>query len=383
MRILVYCQHVLGIGHLVRTFEILKALKEHQITLLLGGAEITLAPPGNVTIVQLPPLMMDSTFSTLSTPTGKPLEEIKKQRQKIISGCLREVQPDILLIELYPFGRNGFHFEIEPLLKQAKLETPSCLIASSVRDILVERDNRLKFERRAVERLNLFFDLLLIHSDPAVIRLNETFSRIADLKIQTVYTGYVHRQPKLNDRVQKKQEDPPLIIASAGGGSVGYALLKATLKAHTLLTSQYPCILHLYTGPYLEQEKQKELSRLAGNHARIATFCDDLPAALRQAALSVSMGGYNTTMDVVVAGCPALIYPFNQNHEQRLRAERLRHYVPITVLEAKDLLPSVLAQHMYKALYKPSAPSQQIAMDGAKKTAQTLTAMAQKKIEVL
>ena len=104
MRILVYCQHVLGIGHLVRTFEILKALKEHQITLLLGGAEITLAPPGNVTIVQLPPLMMDSTFSTLSTPTGKPLEEIKKQRQKIISGCLREVQPDILLIELYPFG---------------------------------------------------------------------------------------------------------------------------------------------------------------------------------------------------------------------------------------------------------------------------------------
>lgn len=383
MRILVYCQHVLGIGHLVRTFEILKALKGHQITLLLGGAEINLAPPEHVTTVQLPPLMMDATFSTLSPPTGEPLEKIKKQRQKIIGNCLRKVQPDILLIELYPFGRNGFHFEIAPLLEQAKQELPSCLIASSVRDILVERDNRVKFERRAVERLNHFFDLLLIHSDPAVIRLNETFSRMADLKIQTVYTGYVHRPPKQEKSVQKTTTDLPLIVASAGGGSVGYALLEATLKAHTLLASQSPSILNLYTGPYLEQEKQQRLIKLAGDHARIATFCDDLPAALRQAALSVSMGGYNTTMDVVAAGCPALIYPFNQNHEQRLRAERLQHYVPITLLEAEDLLPPVLAHHMHEALHVPSSPSKKPAMDGANQTAQTLLAMAKGKKETL
>ena len=381
MRILVYCQHVLGIGHLVRTFEILKALQGHQITLLLGGSEINLAPPEHVSIVQLPPLMMDATFSTLSTATGEPLEGIKKKRQQIISDCLSTVRPDILLIELYPFGRNSFHFEIAPLLEQTKQAVPSCLIASSVRDILVDRDNRLKFEQRAVERLNHYFDLLLIHSDPAIIRLNETFSRMDDLRIQTVYTGYVHRPPNQQHNIQKRTDGLPLIVASAGGGSVGYVLLEATLKAHTLLTSRLPCILHLYTGPYLEQEKQQHLTKLAGDHAQIATFCDDLPAALRQAALSISMGGYNTTMDVVAAGCPALIYPFNQNHEQRLRAERLQHYVPITLLEAKDLLPSVLAQHMYTALHKPSSPSKHIAMDGANQTAQTLTASARHKRE--
>lgn len=83
MRILVYCQHVLGIGHLVRTFEILKALKGHQITLLLGGAEINLAPPEHVTTVQLPPLMMDATFSNLSPPPVNHLRKLKSSGKKL------------------------------------------------------------------------------------------------------------------------------------------------------------------------------------------------------------------------------------------------------------------------------------------------------------
>lgn len=378
MRILVYCQHVLGIGHLVRTFEILKALDEHQVTLLLGGSASNLSAPEKVTTIQLPPLMMDVDFSALSAQEGQAVETVKKQRQHILSKTVAMLQPDVLLVELYPFGRNSFHFEIAPLLEQAVLSNPHCLRVSSVRDILVDRSNKEKFEARAVNRMNRYFNLLLIHSDPAVITLDETFSRMHDITTQTVYTGYIHRPPSERSSSLSVQCQRPLIIASAGGGSVGGDLLLATVRAHALLSRQFPCTLQLYTGPYVNSRCRERLQAAAGPGASIAPFCDDLPAALRAADLSISMGGYNTTMDVVAAGCPALIHPFSQNHEQRLRAKRLGSHFPLTVLEKEDLEPQRLAQHIRTALAaSPLKKAAGIRLDGARVSAQTITLAAQ------
>ncbi|WP_035247029.1 glycosyltransferase family protein [Desulfogranum mediterraneum] len=382
MRILVYCQHVLGIGHLVRTFEILRGLKGHQLTLLLGGAASSIPLPAGVELVQLPPLMMDPAFSGLRSEANRPLEEIKAERCRLIQETFSRIRPEILFIELYPFGRNSFHFELAPLLRHARTERPDCLIASGVRDILVERDNQQKFEQRVIDRLNSSFDLLLIHSDPALIRLEETFSRMNDIRVEVVYTGYVHR-PAAWDRDDRppgspaaQADEPPLIIASAGGGSVGFALLEATCRAHGLLAGQTR--LHLYTGPYLGEEKRQRLQRLAAPLATVATFAVDLPGELRRAALSVSMGGYNTTMDVISAGCPGLIYPFAQNREQGLRAERLQALAPIITLKPGDLEPERLAGLMQQALGLPTGPTR-IRLGGGPYSAKALLAAARRK----
>ena len=53
MKILLYCQHVLGIGHLFRTLEIARALKEHHVTLVLGGPRASTSLPNHVRVVQL------------------------------------------------------------------------------------------------------------------------------------------------------------------------------------------------------------------------------------------------------------------------------------------------------------------------------------------
>lgn len=321
---------------------------------------------------------MDNSFSTLSPESGESLNRVKKKRQAVIRRTIEGVRPEICLIELYPFGRNSFHFEIAPLLEQIQLEHPACLTCSSVRDILVDRENKEKFERRAIERLNTFFDLLLIHSDPQILTLDRTFGRMEDIAIPVAYTGYVHRPAQAISPQSKEKK--PLIVASAGGGSVGYPLLEAVVKAHAVLHKHLPCSLQLFTGPYLEPDAKKALRHLAAPHAQIEEFCPDLPARLRHADLSISMGGYNTTMDVIAAGCPALIYPFNQNHEQRLRAENLQKLAPIFVLEESDLNPPQLAQKIQTALGTPRQTAQPVRLDGAQTTARLLVQAAQKKL---
>ena len=48
MKIVFYCQHVLGIGHFFRSLEICRALHRHRVILVTGGPAIGIEPPGHV-----------------------------------------------------------------------------------------------------------------------------------------------------------------------------------------------------------------------------------------------------------------------------------------------------------------------------------------------
>ncbi|HHO47999.1 MAG TPA: glycosyl transferase, partial [Desulfobacteraceae bacterium] len=118
MTILIYCQHVLGIGHLFRTLEIARAMRDHRVVLVLGGPPVSVPMPSHVRVVRLPGLEMDATFSTLlPVDRAMELETVKRQRLDQLLGVAGEVQPDVLLVELFPFGRNNFSFELLPLLE--------------------------------------------------------------------------------------------------------------------------------------------------------------------------------------------------------------------------------------------------------------------------
>jgi predicted glycosyltransferase len=65
MKIIFYCQHVLGIGHLFRAREICKALVGHEVILVTGGPQIETKLPKHVSVVKLPGLQMDREFKDL------------------------------------------------------------------------------------------------------------------------------------------------------------------------------------------------------------------------------------------------------------------------------------------------------------------------------
>ena len=58
MKIVVYCQHVLGVGHLHRAIELCRAFTAHEVVLVTGGPLVDVKLPANVNQMQLPSLQL-------------------------------------------------------------------------------------------------------------------------------------------------------------------------------------------------------------------------------------------------------------------------------------------------------------------------------------
>ncbi|MEE8480645.1 MAG: glycosyl transferase, partial [Desulfobacterales bacterium] len=106
MKIIQYCQHVLGIGHYFRTIEICRALEKHEVILVTGGARVDVPLPNYIREIRLPELMMDSDFKNIvSTQAAESVDQVKEERQKSLWDLFEKESPDLFIVELYPFGR--------------------------------------------------------------------------------------------------------------------------------------------------------------------------------------------------------------------------------------------------------------------------------------
>lgn len=369
MRIMLYSQHVLGIGHFFRSMEIAEALKPHRVLFVEGGDPLPgFKPQDHIERVILPPLMMDPDFKIMESRRGE-LEEVKVQRSRTLLKVFGDYAPDVLLTELFPFGRKQFRFELTPLLETVERLRPRPLVVCSLRDILVEKNDQAAYEQGVLAVLNRFYDLLLIHSDPRLTRLDETFERVRDIVPRVIYTGFVARPapphvPKTKGKV---------IVASTGGGKVGTDLLSAVIDAvHD--QPEADVRLRIFIGPFMEESDMEELRSLASRDSRISLepFSPDFPGELARADLAITMAGYNTCMDILCTGVNALVYPFAQNREQMLRARRLEELGALRVL--KDLDHKVLSNRIRDALHAPpfSRPGSSIDLHGAARTAEII-----------
>ena len=144
--------------------------------------------------------------------------------------------------------------------------------------------------------------------------------------------------------------------------------------------------LAVFTGPFLDKASYFELKRLSGDEITIEKFTPDFLSYLAAADLSVSMGGYNTSMNVLAAGVPALIWPFAENQEQRLRAESLAKKAAVRVLEDQDLEPYRLAGIMQQMILPANLQANRdpvpIDLDGAENAAAWVESRARRNIKV-
>jgi predicted glycosyltransferase len=220
-----------------------------------------------------------------------------------------------------------------------------------------------------VTTLNRFFDGLLIHSDPTIISLEETFGRVGDIAVPVAYTGFITPRVAKNARAEirnrcKLTDEERLIVVSIGGGNVGSELVSGAIEAFRLLADNSSYHMQIFTGPYFEQEMFAKLSAGLPPRLRLDRFTEVFPDWLQAADLSVSMAGYNTCMNIVQAGVPALVYPFGQNREQILRATRLRQKATIRILGPADLQAESLAALIREMSNRPRYPAT-INLDGA------------------
>jgi predicted glycosyltransferase len=380
MKIIFYCQYVWGMGHLFRSMEVARALAGHEVILVAGGREIEVRLPPHVTCVRLPGFYMDEQFTTLiPEDPDKAVEDIQRQRREMLFSLFTGHKPDLLVIELYPFGRTLFGFELQPLLDAIRQgRFGKVKVVCSLRDILVEKRDQAAYEARVLSNLSAHFDLLLIHSDPELMPLDETFSRVDDIRIPIFYTGFVAQKIKPGAGKRLRQElalgpREKLIVASAGGGRSGYTLLSNLIGALDRLPDSKKIRMEMFAGPFRDERELKKLSAHSNERIRVRRFSGRFLDYLSAADLSVSLAGYNTCMNLLVTRTPALVYPYLRQREQPMRVAKIKNYLPMKILTEADMGPDLLAGHMLQML-QASRPSQRVALnlEGAENTARYL-----------
>ena len=124
-----------------------------------------------------------------STQDGRPIDDVwRDKRRRLLLAAFEVEQPDLVLVEMFPFGRRQFAFELLPLLEAAKAR--GLPTAVSLRDILVAKSKpeRIAETVAVVRRL---VDRVLVHGDPRLVGLEATFPGAAEIADRLVYTGYV------------------------------------------------------------------------------------------------------------------------------------------------------------------------------------------------
>jgi len=338
-----YCQHSLGLGHLARSWALADALSsDFRVTLWCGGPlPNDLPPPASCDVVGLPPITADENGRLVSLDSRESIGTRLDRRRDILLHRVLTERPDVIVVELFPFGRRKFARELLPLLEAARVASPSPVVVCSVRDILVDRgDEQREHDERARALADRYFDAVLVHGDPAFARFDEFFRPSAPMRTPVHYTGFVADRARTPAAAERHG-----ILVSGGGGRFASALFMAAIDAHGLL--KRPPAMTIVAGPLCEESVWRRVCDRTRHHPliRVRRSVADLCGEMSASQLSISQCGYNTALDIIHARVPALVVPFAERHEteQTDRARRLAALGVVRVLNADCLNPTTLA----------------------------------------
>jgi predicted glycosyltransferase len=357
VKVFFYVQHLLGIGHLKRAATLAQAMRVRgfEVTLASGGE-----PVAGIAVLQLPAAKSDASFRTLYDEHGKPVDDAwKARRRDFLVKAFHSAFPDVLVVELFPFGRRQMRFELLPLLDAARQRSPRPLVVCSVRDLLQPNAAR---EDEALERFERYFDKLLVHGDPGVASFDVSFAAAARLAGKLHYTGYVVEEIPAGDAGKDE------VLVSAGGGAVGRRLLQTAIEARPLTA------LRNRTWRILAGVNAAEIDTLRTAGVIVERARQDFTVRLRNCALSVSQAGYNTVMETLQARARAVLVPFaaGVESEQTLRAKLLAARGLVEVVEEGALSAASLAAAIARAAAAPRPAPGAIDLDGARRRVELL-----------
>ncbi len=375
-RILFYVQHLMGVGHVFRAMRIVKSLVAHghRVDLVYGGEPIPNFDPFGAVVHYLPPLRAGSTnFNDLEDPDGNVVDDdYKKRRRDMLLSVLEQGEHDVVITEAFPFGRRQMRFELLPLLEAAKNRASSPLIIASVRDILQE-NRKPDRDRETVEMLNKYFDRVLVHGDPKMVALGETFPLFDEIADMVDYTGIV--TPDRPHDLPVLTADEFDVVVSVGGGVLGRELLTAAIGAKPLscLSQSRWCLI---PGINVSDEDKRNLEALAGNGIELRTFLPDLCSVLSRAKLSISRCGYNTAADIFVAGCRSIVVPlFDGTETEQIKRADILHEKGLAIrLDPQfDQTPDSLAHAIDQVMAKSAPGGFGLDLSGAETTARLVS----------
>jgi len=229
LRVLIVVTHLLGAGHLTRAAALARAFAQagHETTLTSGGGPIQPAGLDGVDFVQLPPVRIVGTdFTKLLDEDGAPVHAFQlAQRRILLLETLRALRPDIIITELFPFGRRVLADEFMTLLRDAQGLDPRPLVLCSIRDILASPSKPERIEETHA-RILANYDAVLAHGDPRIVPLEATWPVDDSNRPLIRYTGYVDENPEPLTPGERRG-----ILVSGGSSAASLPLYRAAIEA--------------------------------------------------------------------------------------------------------------------------------------------------------
>jgi predicted glycosyltransferase len=322
VRALFYSHDGLGLGHVRRNLAIADAMlrldPDASVLLVCSTDQVdSLVLPPRVDVLKLPGVqkLRNESYSAKRLPL--PGTEIWSLRSALIASATRSFRPDVLLSDKHPHGAHG---ELREAL--GALHAGGGRAVLGLRDILDDSATvRTEWAHgRVMAAVDGDYQRVLVYGSPDVLDPVREYDIPPSVASMLRYCGYVASTPPDEQRTPLRTDDDPrpTVVATAGGGADGSALLADFVRAshgapwHPVVVSGGDC------SPADQVGLRDGVRAVGGTYHR---FVRNLPVHFPSAAAVVCMGGYNTVAEALGAAVPTVVVPrVAPRQEQLLRA---------------------------------------------------------------
>jgi predicted glycosyltransferase len=378
-KILMYSHDSYGLGHLRRTLALAEAFVGAETgtsVLILTGSTVSSAfhMSFGIDLVKLPSAAKVASRVYKPSRMSIDFESLKNLRSSLILSVVKSFDPDAFIVDKAPLGMKR---EVYPSLQFLHAERPSTLTVLGLRDVmddpaLIRRNWR---EGGIFPVIEDFYDTILVYGPREIYDPLPEYG-LSDATLRRChYVGYVGRA-FTPEETSDFEFEPGYVLVTTGGGGDGFHLLKNYLES---LRRPAPAFESLVvTGPMMDDASKRKIERLArGLRVRVMEFRADMERLIRCAGAVVSMGGYNTTVELLVARKPALIVPrVEPRVEQLIRAKQLTDLGLVDMIHPHELTPRLVRSKVEELLERDSvsAPRVEVDLSGASRAVDFVSA---------
>jgi predicted glycosyltransferase len=383
VRAILYSHDGLGLGHVRRNLAIADAVTRldpaASVLLVCSTDQVdSLVIPSRVDVLKLPGVRKtaDATYAAHRLPMTE--AETWSMRSGLIASATRSFAPDVLLSDKHPHGAHG---ELREAL--GALHAAGGRAVLGLRDILDDPATvRAEWQRgRVLAAIASDYDRVLVYGSPDVLHPGRAYGMPEPVLDMLRFCGYVASTPPADERTELRSDDDgrPTVVATAGGGADGYAMLSDFVRASRSAPWHPVVISGADASPVQQEGLRRDTEAIDGTYHR---FVRNLPLHFADIAALVSMGGYNTTVEALSSAVPTVVVPrVEPRQEQLIRARAFGALGLVRVVEPDRLGGPALHDQICAALTDSRsrirhAVARHLDLDGARRAASHLLALA-------
>lgn len=379
--ILLYAHDGRGLGHASRTIAIAMAIRRLYPDLrvaLVTGCSFARELIGNAPLdwIKLPSYettVINGRSRGITGKSGYSDQELGRLRTRMLEDLIRLYRPRVVLVDHQPQGK---HRELLLAIETSRKDRTRWILGvRGVTGSVPQTRSDL-----AAELFRSSYHGLLWYGDSRVLGTDHLRQLRQRFGTEPVECGYVSR---LAQHLHFQAGSPPGTVPSLAGTIAIPWKGEQTLELLGLL----PDVLHRFgpdPGPWTifvqdlpDRLWQSHLDRLrAIDHVRVEPVSASYVQALVNSRTAVIYGGYNSVVDILHSGIPAVVLLRDMHDgEQQLHLRLLRHHVDdqLRLLPEQDVHPDRLHALLEAQLRRKRGPSPgHICLTGAENSARYL-----------